>query len=246
MAHGLEHAGQRVAEDGAAQVADVHLLGDVGRGVVDRDRLGLRHRGDAEARVGGHLADGAGEEAGVERQVDEAGPGDLHGRGDAREVEALHDLGGDVAGRAAELLAQAERDVGLVVGAIGAAQRRVRARVIRPERGSDRRLERRRQRVERVSHARSVPALPRAVKAILRRAAGWERPPRAPASSVSPWASPPACRWRRARCCPPRDPTRARGPSRGRRACRRDRRRSRGSRASPRPRGRRGSGRRPR
>ena len=45
----LEHAGDGVADDGAAEVADVHLLGDVRAGVVDDDGLGLLGRVDAEA-----------------------------------------------------------------------------------------------------------------------------------------------------------------------------------------------------
>ena len=48
-----EHAGQRVADERAAQVADVHLLGHVGRRVVDDDRLGVRRRRHAQPRVGG-------------------------------------------------------------------------------------------------------------------------------------------------------------------------------------------------
>ena len=40
----LERAHDRVADHGRAQVPDVHLLGDVGRRVVDRDRLRRRRR----------------------------------------------------------------------------------------------------------------------------------------------------------------------------------------------------------
>ena len=39
-----EHAGQRVPDERAAQVADVHLLGHVGRRVVDDHGLGVRRR----------------------------------------------------------------------------------------------------------------------------------------------------------------------------------------------------------
>ena len=43
---------QAVADDGRAEMPDVHRLGDVGRGEVDDDRLGLGRRGDAPALVG--------------------------------------------------------------------------------------------------------------------------------------------------------------------------------------------------
>ncbi len=45
-------AGERVANDGRAEVTDVHLLGHVGGRVIDDDRPGLGPRRDAEAVVG--------------------------------------------------------------------------------------------------------------------------------------------------------------------------------------------------
>lgn len=39
VAHELEDAADRFADYGAAQVAHVHLFGDVGRGEVDGDQL---------------------------------------------------------------------------------------------------------------------------------------------------------------------------------------------------------------
>ncbi len=47
-----EHAGQGVADQGAAQVADVHLLGHVRRRIVDHDPLGAGCGRHAQARVG--------------------------------------------------------------------------------------------------------------------------------------------------------------------------------------------------
>ena len=58
VAEVLQGAGQRVADDRGAQVPDVHLLGHVGRGVVDRDDLRLLGR-HAEPRVGGQPASAA-------------------------------------------------------------------------------------------------------------------------------------------------------------------------------------------
>ena len=162
---GLEHAGERVAEDRAAQVADVHLLGDVRRRVVDDHRLRRGGAVDAQGRIGCHLAHGAREEAALQGDVDVARPGHLDPLGDAAEVEERRDLAGDVARGPAELLAQPERHVGLVVGAIRAAQRGVGAGVLGAEGGRDRGLERGRERVEGVCHGGSVPAVTRAVKA---------------------------------------------------------------------------------
>ncbi len=57
MAEMLKRSGEGVTYDGRAEVTDVHLLGDVRGGVVDRDPFGLHVR-NAKARVCGHLRDG--------------------------------------------------------------------------------------------------------------------------------------------------------------------------------------------
>ena len=67
-----EHAGQRVADQRAAQVADVHLLGHVRGRVVDHDRLGVRRCGHAEPGVGGERRHLRRDELVGQRQVDEA------------------------------------------------------------------------------------------------------------------------------------------------------------------------------
>jgi hypothetical protein len=54
-----QHAGERVADDGAPQVPDVHLLGDVGCRVVDHDAFAGERRADAEALGRGSFADPA-------------------------------------------------------------------------------------------------------------------------------------------------------------------------------------------
>ena len=43
----LQDARQAVADDGAAQMAHVHVLGDVGRAVINNNALLLHGRGDA-------------------------------------------------------------------------------------------------------------------------------------------------------------------------------------------------------
>ena len=81
----FEHARERVADDRAAEVADVHLLGDVRRRVIDDDRLRHGGRDDAEPFVGRERAGRAREECVGERHVDEAGAGDLDLPGDSFE-----------------------------------------------------------------------------------------------------------------------------------------------------------------
>ena len=68
---------ERVADDRRAQVADVHLLGDVRRRVVDDHLVALRGQRHAEPRVAGESERLALEEVAREREVDEAGARDL-------------------------------------------------------------------------------------------------------------------------------------------------------------------------
>ena len=97
VAEELEHPHERVADDRRAQVPDVHLLGDVGRRVVDDDRArrggGRRRRG---ARRPATAVELVGEERVVEREVDEARAGDLdraaHLLQHARVDDPLRDL----------------------------------------------------------------------------------------------------------------------------------------------------------
>ena len=113
MAEVLQGADERVADDGGAQVADVHLLGHVGSRVVDGDGLPFLG-GYAETAVEArHLR---GDPLGAQPDVDETGTADLRLAGDAVEVEVLDDPLGDVSRLVAEPLAQRERGVGLEVG----------------------------------------------------------------------------------------------------------------------------------
>ena len=54
VAREFEDAGDGVADDRAAQMADVHFLGQVGMRVVDYDLL-RRILGHAESRIGQHI-----------------------------------------------------------------------------------------------------------------------------------------------------------------------------------------------
>ena len=131
-----QDAGQRVADGRGAQVADVHLLGHVGRGVVDEHRLGRRSprrpRGGGRPRPRPAATD---DEVVGQGQVDEPGAADLHRRADAVEVGRRHHLFGHLAWRPAQLLAQWQGAVGLEVGAVRGAQDRVGAGRNRVERG---------------------------------------------------------------------------------------------------------------
>ena len=70
----LEHARDRVAEDGAAEMPDVELLRDVRRGVIDNDGLGRPRRRHAGTRVARDRRDGRGEPVGAERRLKYPGP----------------------------------------------------------------------------------------------------------------------------------------------------------------------------
>ena len=148
----LEGASDRVADDGRAQVPDVHLLGDVGRGVVDRDVLRRLER-DTDALVGLDVLQQPGDPGVGEGEVDEAGAADLDGVAHAVEVEGVDDLGRDLARRHTDLLGQGERGVDLHVGELRRTQHRVGLAEVVTEGGGDRGLDLGRERDERGNHA---------------------------------------------------------------------------------------------
>ena len=155
VAEVLEGAGERVADDRRAQVADVHLLGDVGRGVVDRDDLG-RLGGHAEPRVrlgGLHLL---GDPRVAEGHVDEARSADLGGRDEVARLEVLHDGVGDVARLATEPLGQGHGGVDLHVGELAGSHHRVRPSHVLAERGDEGGLHGRGEGVDRGNHGSQV------------------------------------------------------------------------------------------
>ena len=112
---------RRVADHGRAQVPDVHLLGHVGRRVVDDH--GLRGAGDGHAQplVGAHRGDQPGQRVVAQAQVDEARSGDLGGGDQAGQVRAAQRVGGDLARGPAQPPGQRQRAVGLEVGVLRAA-----------------------------------------------------------------------------------------------------------------------------
>ncbi len=77
----IQQARQRVAEHGAAAVADMHRTGRIGRDVFDIDLFAGTDAAAAVGRAGiEHRAQGVGPCRGFQGQVDEAGTGHLHHR----------------------------------------------------------------------------------------------------------------------------------------------------------------------
>ena len=108
-------AGQRVAEDGAADVADMHRLGDVGRAEVDDDALrvpGFRH---PAAGVTGQGAELLRDPLRFEAEVEEAGARDFRFVANVAGFKIIRDLGGEFTRVGFGLLGQDHGGVGLVV-----------------------------------------------------------------------------------------------------------------------------------
>ena len=95
-------------------MADVHGLGDVGRGKVDDHGLTLAHGGSAELRVAKQRLGVAGVGLGQDAEIDEAGTGDLGG-GQSLEVERIDDVLGELARIGLALLGQPHGGVALVI-----------------------------------------------------------------------------------------------------------------------------------
>ncbi|MCY1524296.1 hypothetical protein D9M68_592230 [compost metagenome] len=78
VAEEFEDAGHGVADDGRAQVADVHFLGQVRRGQVDHHALRRAVLAHAEMVVGEGGVEAVGQPGFVLEEVEEAGAGDFH------------------------------------------------------------------------------------------------------------------------------------------------------------------------
>jgi len=81
VAEGFKHPRHGVADDGGAQVADVHFLGEVWRGVIDHHTLGGDVGAHAQLRIGQCSLQLGSQPAGILEEVDKAGAGDVD-RGD--------------------------------------------------------------------------------------------------------------------------------------------------------------------
>jgi hypothetical protein len=115
MAEEFENPRQAFADHRRAQVADVHILGDVGTGVVDDSPIGVGSQGNSEARIGLHKGQLSFEIAGFEHQVDEAGTRDRDLFAQGGDIENLNDRFGDFAGFLTQRFGEGHGDIGLVV-----------------------------------------------------------------------------------------------------------------------------------
>ena len=119
VAEGAEHAVEAVSDDGGPEVPHVHLLGDVGGRVVDDDALRVGDGVDAAVRVLEERGGRGRQHVGAHAEVDEARTRDLQRLAQVLDVETLHDVRRDLAGRAPLLLGQTECDIGLEVSELG-------------------------------------------------------------------------------------------------------------------------------
>ncbi|GIX30518.1 MAG: hypothetical protein KatS3mg124_0990 [Porticoccaceae bacterium] len=112
-----------VPENGAAQVADVHFLGQVGGGVVDHHRLGVGMDPPGQGQLVALDLRRPPQKGVVEPDVDESRPGHLHPGGDAVQIQAGDDLLGEGARPGTESTRRRQGAIGLVVAEIGTAGR---------------------------------------------------------------------------------------------------------------------------
>ncbi len=121
----LEHPHQRVADHRGAEVAGVHLLRNVRCGVVDDDLAVRADRMDADAIIRRDHIQLLRQESVVERQVDEARPGDLDAAAHAAEHTGVDHLLCDLAWVRPDLLGQRQGTVDLCVGTLGGPDHRI-------------------------------------------------------------------------------------------------------------------------
>ena len=112
----LKDARDGVAGDGGAQVPDVHLLGDVRRGVLHQDRLRSGHWREPEPVIAEHGRGLRRDPVVAQREVDETGPADLRLGAHVGHVKCAGQRSRYFPRGAAEPLAERECRVGLEVG----------------------------------------------------------------------------------------------------------------------------------
>ena len=115
VAEGAEDAAEGVADDGAAEVADVHRLGDVGTREVDNVPARRCRRFDAQFLIKGGRVDGGFQPVGAEAEIDEPGTGDLRRIAEVGDAQIVDDLLGEFAWVGADLLRERHGAIGLVV-----------------------------------------------------------------------------------------------------------------------------------
>jgi hypothetical protein len=113
--HELEQPVQRGTDQRAANVTDVHWLGDVGTGVINQDDFGITGDIDAESIVVDQPVGRLFNPFGAEGQVDEAGAGDLRRKAEVGDIQPGDNAIGHGAGRGTGLFRQRHGAVGLKV-----------------------------------------------------------------------------------------------------------------------------------
>ncbi len=119
----LQQPCERIADDGAAQVADVHFLGEVGRRVIDHHGLWTLGAALWLRDVEPLSRDGRGQKFWRQMNVDETRPGDFHLVGDAGQIEVIDNGLRQLARRLFHGLGACHRTVRLVVSESFAACR---------------------------------------------------------------------------------------------------------------------------
>jgi len=122
-------------------VPDVHLLGDVGMGIVHHHGPGRVRPLRAEALVAQGVLELVGDPLVAEADVDEPRAGDLQGRRQVRQVGLGQDLLGQGAGVGAEPLGCGHDAVGLVVAETAAGGGDDHGRQVGSGHGAERRRE---------------------------------------------------------------------------------------------------------
>ena len=84
MTEELQHPHERVTDDGGAQMADVHFLGNVRMRIVDDDMFDARRWAYSEVLVSGSDGELAGEKFVRERQIEKTRAGDIDGTAHAK------------------------------------------------------------------------------------------------------------------------------------------------------------------
>ena len=116
-------AGQRVAEDGAADVSDVHRLGDVGRTEIDDHALRVPCFRGAATRIASEGAQLLRDPLRLEAEIEEAGSRNLRLFANFAGFEIVRDFGGQFPRVGLDLLGQNHGGIGLVIAETGVGGR---------------------------------------------------------------------------------------------------------------------------
>jgi hypothetical protein len=119
-----EQRGERIADDGAATMADMHRAGRIGRDILDIDGLACAHRRSAIGRAGAqHFREPRLPEHIAKPQIEEAGAGDRDRRHVGLALEPQLQFAGERARRDLRLLREHHRRIGREVAVRGIARR---------------------------------------------------------------------------------------------------------------------------